>query len=67
MLRRILYFILALAVIGCVATLVYLNPQPTEFGLTPDMRVTLPLSFLILGGAVAGVVLTFAASLAAAT
>jgi len=63
MFRRFALFVVALALIGCVGALVYLNPQETSFTLTPDMKVTMPVSLLILAAIVVGAVLMFLAAM----
>ena len=57
MLRRTLSFIVAIALIGAVATMVYFNSQPTTLRYGPTQEITLPLAWLILAASVAGAAL----------
>lgn len=63
MLRRIFFFVLAIAIVAAIAALVYMNPQQTSFSLTPQRTVKLPVSLLSLAAMVAGMVLTFIVAL----
>ena len=48
MLRRFLTLLLAIALVGSVASLVYLNGQPTTLKWGPRQEITLPLAWLIV-------------------
>lgn len=64
MLRRALSFVVALAIIAAVSTLVYYNSQPTTFRYGPESEQTLPLAWLLVASALAGAALVFTALLA---
>jgi tetratricopeptide (TPR) repeat protein len=59
MLRRTVSFILAVALIGAVASLVYFNSQPTTLRYAPQQEITLPLAWLIVASSVAGGLVIF--------
>ena len=52
MIRRIVAFVVFIALIAGVSMLVYFNAQETSFRLTPSREVTLPLGMLMLGALV---------------
>ncbi len=57
MFRRSFLFVVAIALIGAVATMVYFNSQPTTLRYGPAQEITLPLAWLIVAASVAGVLL----------
>ena len=59
MLRRILTFIAFVALVAAVSALVYFNPTDASFRYAPDATITLPLGVLMLGAALAGMVVMF--------
>ena len=59
MLRRTLTFLMAVLLVGSVASLVYFNSQPTTLRWGPRQEITLPLAWLIVGSTVAGAALVF--------
>jgi tetratricopeptide (TPR) repeat protein len=59
MLRRILTFVAFVALVAAVSALVYFNPSDTSFRYAPDKTLTLPLGVLMLGAALAGMVVMF--------
>ncbi len=59
MIRRIVAFVVFIALIAGVSMLVYFNAQETSFRLTPSREVTLPLGMLMLGALVAGALVMF--------
>lgn len=64
MLRRTLSFLVAIAIIGGVASLVYFNSQPTTLRWGPTQELTLPLAWLIVASTLAGAAVVFIALLA---
>jgi HemY protein len=63
MLKRVLIFVVFIALVGAVSSLVYFNVQDTEFRLTPDQAFTLPLGVLMLVATLAGALIMFIAAL----
>jgi predicted Zn-dependent protease/uncharacterized integral membrane protein len=59
MLRRILTFVAFVALVAAVSALVYFNSNDSSFRYAPDATITLPLGVLMLGAAVAGMVVMF--------
>ena len=63
MLRRIVAFLVFIALIGAVSFLVYFNVQETQFRLTPKHTFNLPLGVLMLGATIAGALVMFVLAL----
>jgi tetratricopeptide (TPR) repeat protein len=63
MLRRILAFVVFIALIGAVSFLVYFNVQETQFRLTPKHTFNMPLGVLMLGATIAGALVMFVLAL----
>lgn len=59
MLRRILTFVAFVALVAAVSALVYFNPIDASFRYAPDKTITLPVGVLMLGAALAGMVVMF--------
>ncbi len=59
MLRKIVTFAFLMLLVGALASLVYLNPQPTPVQLTPQHRYEPSLGYLILLSTAVGAVLVF--------
>ena len=59
MLRRIITFVAFVALVAAVSALVYFNPSDAPFRYAPDKTITLPLGVLMLGAALAGMVVMF--------
>jgi len=59
MLRRILTFVAFVALVAAVSALVYFNPTDASFRYARDNTITLPLGVLMLGAALAGMVVMF--------